>query len=622
MLPDLSPSSATDSVAEPDALAALRREHEALRDEAAALRRERDVLVRENDGLRAARITADEAGRAQPHPEDEAAAHAAEARFRTLAGALPQIVWTSGADDRTDYLNERWTEFTGLPAEHATPEQRVALIHPDDRDRALAVRSEGAARGEPYEAEFRLRRHDGVYRWVLGRAVPVRDDEGRMFRWFGTFTDIEDRRRTDERRAFLLDLSADLGRLAEPDVLVREGVERLRAWLGAASCTLFLVEAEGDAFVLAPQVSAGGAAAPLRVPAAAFATEFERLAAGEPLVGPDTATEPDAARAAAFARAGTGAYLTAPVVRAGVLVAVLSLRERGRRAWTPAEVELTRRVAELVWPAYENALLLQGLEAERDRLGALARTLEARVDERTARLAAQGTELEARNRDLHEFAQAAGHDLRAPLRTIRSFADLLAADYGARLDGEGQAFLDRLRAAAGRMDRLLTDLLAYARVTTHARPFEPVRLREVAENVVADLAAALAESGGAVRVGALPSLEADPSQMHQLLQNLVGNALKFHHAGSPPVVHIDGDADGERVRLTVRDEGIGFDERHAERIFAPFHRLHGQATYEGIGVGLAICRRIAERHGGTITAQSRQGEGATFVVTLPVRQGA
>jgi light-regulated signal transduction histidine kinase (bacteriophytochrome) len=183
------------------------------------------------------------------------------------------------------------------------------------------------------------------------------------------------------------------------------------------------------------------------------------------------------------------------------------------------------------------------------------------------------------------------------------------------------------------MQILIDDLLAFSRVTTKANPFEPVDLAKVAREVLSDLEVRVQQTGGEVEVGELPVIDADPLQMRQLFQNLIGNALKFHKEGKPPVVktysqivkpsaaEIDsGGSPQEVCQIYVQDNGIGFDEKYLSRIFILFQRLHGRSAYEGTGIGLAICRKIVDRHGGSITARSAPGQGSTFIVTLPVQQ--
>jgi signal transduction histidine kinase len=187
--------------------------------------------------------------------------------------------------------------------------------------------------------------------------------------------------------------------------------------------------------------------------------------------------------------------------------------------------------------------------------------------------------------------------------------------------------------AAGRMQTLINDLLTFSRVTTKTRPFVEVNLDQVAREVLSDLEVRLEQVKGRVELVNLPTLEADPLQMRQLLQNLIGNALKFRRPDEPPIVSLSAEPvewttpssvlparPCAAYRIAVSDNGIGFDEKYLDRIFTVFQRLHGRDAYEGNGVGLAVCRRIAERHGGNITAESRPGHGATFYVTLPARQ--
>ncbi len=235
--------------------------------------------------------------------------------------------------------------------------------------------------------------------------------------------------------------------------------------------------------------------------------------------------------------------------------------------------------------------------------------------------------LERSNYELQHFASIASHDLQEPLRKVRAFSDRLQMKYSRALGPDGQDYIERMQNATHRMQTLIDDLLAFSRVTTRAQPFIPVDLSQVTREVLTDLEVRVEQSGGRIEVGDLPVVEADPLQMRQLLQNLIGNALKFHRPKVPPVVTLSAEllpapqAPREQIcRLLVADNGIGFDEKYLDRIFAIFQRLHGRSEYEGTGVGLAICRKIVERHGGTITARSLPKQGAIFIITLPVRQ--
>jgi len=251
-----------------------------------------------------------------------------------------------------------------------------------------------------------------------------------------------------------------------------------------------------------------------------------------------------------------------------------------------------------------------------------------RAEREQARYAA---ELERSNRELEQFAYVASHDLQEPLRKIRMFSDRLEMKCSDLLDETGRECIHRMQNAAARMQALIDGLLTLSRVTTRGQNFVPCNLAEIIGEVVSDLETQIERVGGRVEIGHLPVIQADPLQMRQLFQNLIGNALKFHRVDEPPVVRVHGrfvhgrkqrtagmSAADERCRILVEDNGIGFEPRHAERIFGVFQRLHPRDVFEGTGVGLAICRRIVERHGGMIGAQSTPGRGSTFEVILPV----
>jgi PAS domain S-box-containing protein len=242
-------------------------------------------------------------------------------------------------------------------------------------------------------------------------------------------------------------------------------------------------------------------------------------------------------------------------------------------------------------------------------------------------------ELRRSNEELEQFAYVASHDLQEPLRKIRAFGDRLHAKFRDQVGPQGSDYIDRMQKSAARMQLLIDDLLTVSRVTTKAQPFAPVDLQSIVQGVLGDLEQRLTQTAGQVLVGALPTIEADASQMHQLLLNLIGNALKFHRPDVSPIVHvtaerIDAPLDGDPAsdasaaicRIVVADNGIGFDELFRDRIFQMFQRLHSRDKFEGTGVGLAICRKIVERHGGTIRAHSRPDQGATFEVLLPAKR--
>ena len=267
---------------------------------------------------------------------------------------------------------------------------------------------------------------------------------------------------------------------------------------------------------------------------------------------------------------------------------------------------------------------IQELRNEEKRLRALEQEVERQVAVRTAELEREKKEIESlaaelkrSNAELDLFASVASHDLQEPLRKIMGFGDQLARRNAERLDAEGLDFLARIRKTAARMSTLIEELLDFARVKTSDRPFEAVELAAVMDDVLLEVEERIAKSRARVEVGALPSVRADRLQMRMLLLNLVVNALKFQRAGEAPRVWVNAERRAGMVVLSVRDNGIGFDPRYREKIFEPFTRLHPRTEYEGSGMGLAICARIARRHGGSVSADSEPGRGASFTVVLP-----
>ncbi|MEZ0484734.1 PAS domain-containing sensor histidine kinase [Fibrella aquatica] len=240
-------------------------------------------------------------------------------------------------------------------------------------------------------------------------------------------------------------------------------------------------------------------------------------------------------------------------------------------------------------------------------------------------LEAMNQELLRSNDSLQQFAYVASHDLQEPLRKIQAFGDLLGEQYGAQLDQFGQDAVSRMQSAATRMSLLITDLLTYSRISTNRKPFQPVDLDQILTDVLGDLEVRIQETQAIIDRTPLPVIAGDPTLLRQLFQNLLSNALKFQAATNEvnykPHVQIDCQQeliDGRMwYYISISDNGIGFEPKYADRIFQVFQRLHGKKSYAGTGVGLAICKRVVDSHGGTITATSKPGEGATFNIRIP-----
>ena len=349
-------------------------------------------------------------------------------------------------------------------------------------------------------------------------------------------------------------------------------------------------------------------------------------ASSQPLIIPDARAHGLVCDNLAVGELGVVAYLGVPLFTPdGVAIGSLCAIDHETRTWTDQQVQVLSALADSAMTEIAVRLHLRERDDALAELRAINETLEARVRERTGELSRLNKELTKRNQELQHFAYIASHDLQEPLRKITAFAGLTLEDYGELLDDQGRYYLERMENAARRMAQLLRDLLQYSRVITHGQPFQPVDLQVLVAESVSDLDLSAAEAEADIKVSNLPTIEADPGQIQRLLRNLLTNALKFHRPGVPPRIEITAEVESygalpDVCRIEVRDNGLGFEEKFSERIFMPFERLHARGKYEGTGMGLAVCRRIAERHGGSIVARSQPGEGSSFIVRLPVRQ--
>lgn len=249
-------------------------------------------------------------------------------------------------------------------------------------------------------------------------------------------------------------------------------------------------------------------------------------------------------------------------------------------------------------------------------------SLHSLVEQRTADLEKVNKELQRSNEELENFNAVASHDLKEPIRKIISFGDRLI-ETEPDLSPAGKNYVERMQKSSLRMKSLIDGILEYSRVSKKPKKLEPIDLRKIVDEVLFDLESKIKSSQGTVNIFSLPIVQADPSQMRQLFQNLISNALKYRREGVAPVINLTSARNGNGTwKIRVEDNGIGFDEKYKDRIFNMFERLHGKSEFEGTGIGLAVCRKIVTRHKGTIVAESVPQKGTTFIITLPESQPA
>jgi len=525
----------------------------------------------------------------------EEAVSASEEKFRQLAESIPQLAWMTDADGSIFWYNQRWYDYTATTLEDMRGWGWQTVHDPAELPRVVEKFKAHIASGAPWEDTFPLRRHDGVMRWHLSLAQPIQDETGRVVRWFGTNTDITERREMEEA--------------------LRAAADRFRTLTEAVPQMVWTADPKGEftSFNRRWDTYTGGPMEPGRSGwvDVVHPEEVERMRTQWQLAVAHQADRfTDEFR---MKRASDGVYrwmlsVAVPLTDStGTVVEwVGSLTDIDDQKQQAVNLENTVRE--------RTAALMDEVE-ERKRAELQVRTVAA--------------ELARSNKELEQFAYIASHDLQEPLRKIQAFGDRLTTKFREPLPDAGKDYVDRMLVSAHRMRRLIDDLLSFSRVTSQAKPFSRVALGPLVHEVVSDLSERIEQSGGTVNVGELSEIAADPTQMRRLFQNLIANALKFQRPGVPPVVEVRSEATTiagpqeapvPAYRLTVRDNGIGFDEKYLDRIFQVFQRLHGRNEYEGTGVGLAICHKITERHGGSITAQSQVGEGTVFIIVLPAQQ--
>jgi PAS domain S-box-containing protein len=490
-------------------------------------------------------------------------------RYQSLVLAIAEVIWTRDSNGQMFGEQPSWTAYTGQTAEEYRGDGWIQAVHPDDRAQDLALWQRAVEARAPCEYEHRLRRSDGQYRHYSVRAVPVFADDGTIREWAGIHTDITQRKLTEES--------------------LRDGERRFRELADAM-----------------PQIVWGAR------PDGHFDYYNRRWY--------DVTGRPDGL---------TGDSSWADVVHPEDQDESLKRWHSAIRTGDAYEIEyrLKGKQGDFRW------YLTRALPV-RDRSGAITRWLGTctDIDERKQteeRLRLSAETLLRNNRELEEFASVASHDLQEPLRKVQAFVGCLRDEQADTLNVEGREYLDRIQNAAARMATLVSDLLEISRLSSKGTPFVPVDLNAVVKEVLSDLEPRLAQTSGRVEVMDLPTIASDPVQMRQLFQNLIGNALKFHKRDRAPIVRVSAEIidgagmngrpqAGGACQISVADNGIGFDEKYLTKVFTIFQRLHGRGEYEGTGIGLAICRKIVERHGGVITARSQLGQGATFIVTMPL----
>jgi PAS domain S-box-containing protein len=498
-------------------------------------------------------------------------------------------VWHLDIDEDRRVFDDQVCHLLGIdPARFTgTAKEFFDAVHPDDHDRVRAALVRTIEHGVPYETEYRAIWPDGGVHHITARGNLARDKNGRPVRINGLIWDITEHKRMEEEQLHLFELARQ--RNAETEAVF---------------------EAINDAVLIYDTNMNVQRVNSMFIPTYGFDPVnlnvreiIQRTQCRWPDGRPFRFEEQPTPRALRGETVLNQHFL---ITRPNGVEMALETSSGPLRSGD----DITGTVT--VWhDITERKQMEEDLRRSRDEL-------ELRVQERTTELNSYMAKLERSNQALQDFASIASHDMQEPLRKVISFGNMLRQKCGDSLEQSGNDYLNRMLDATERMQSLLTGLLEYSRVTTTTESFKEVDLSELISEVLSDLEVRIIKTGGEVHVGTLPVISADPTQMRQLFQNLIGNALKFHKQGEKPMVQVRSVCNTDSgCQIILEDNGIGFEEQYLDRIFAPFQRLHGRSEYEGTGMGLAICKKIVERHGGSITATSTPGKGTAFIINLP-----
>jgi len=492
-----------------------------------------------------------------------------EAEFRILAEAMPQMVWITRPDGWNVYFSQRWMDYTGLTLEESLGHGWNKPFHPDDRQRAWDAWQEATKVTGAYSLECRLRRADGIYRWWLILGAPLRGADGTIVKWFGTCTDISDRKQAEEA--------------------LRDSEERFRTMANCIPQLAWIARADGHVIWYNQRWYEYTGTTPEQMDNQGRQSLHDSEMLPKVMERWDTAISRGEPFDMEFPLRGSDGKFRAFLTR------IQPLKDPQGRVmqWfgTNTDVEALKQVE--------------------GKIQELNNELERRVAERTA-------QLEVANKELEAFSYSVSHDLRAPLRAVNGFAGIVLQEFSSLLPAEGRLQLERIRGAGLQMGELIDDLLAFSHVSRQSVNRRTLDTNKLAQAVLEELKPQLAGREIEIRTGDLPACHGDRGLLKQVWVNLLSNAVKYTR-GKPAIIEIGCRLENAETVYFVRDNGAGFDMRYARKLFGVFQRLHRSDEFEGTGVGLAIVQRIVHRHGGRIWAEAEPGKGATFYFTLKAK---
>ncbi len=513
----------------------------------------------------------------------EEARYKSEQIYHALGESIDYGIWICDPDGRNTYASESFLKLVGMTQEQCSNFGWGNVLHPDDAERTIAAWKECVRTGGTWDIEHRYRGMDGQWHSILARGVPIRDEHGEITCWAG--------------------INLDISRLKQAEEVIRKYTQDLSERIKELKCLYLVSETVRKSGLSQEEVLQESA-------------NLVTQAYMYPEITACCITWGDREYKTENFRKTPWSQSRAVMVHgeeAGT-IEVCYLKERPEEAEGPflaEERNLLNAIADLLGSSTERKRAEEALRKAHAEL-------ELRVRERTVELKQTVLELQRSNQDLEQFAYVSSHDLQEPLRMVSVYCGLIAKNYADKLDPNGREFLEFAVEGAQRMQELILNLLQYSRVKTHAGDLKPIDCNAVLATTLRLLRLEIEETGAQITADPLPTVRADDKQLIQVFQNLISNALKFRRPEEPPKIHVSAQPTNGEWLFSIRDNGIGIEQQYFKKIFVIFQRLHLRRLYPGTGMGLAIVKKIIERHGGEVCLESKPGEGSIFYFTLPL----
>ena len=503
-----------------------------------------------------------------------------EEHFRTFANSIQNLAWIANGDGWLYWYNQRWYDYTGATLEEMEGWGWEKVLHPDYTEKVVSISKEGWKRNEAFELTFPLRRHDGEYRWFLTRAYPLLDTDGNIERWVGTNTDITEQKNfTEELELKVKERTKEL-QIQNQTFEVAEKIARMGSYKW--NTTTGALEYSDNLFRL------------YDCEPREFVPTFEKFLS---FIHPDDLQQVMNNQEQTIEK---GALIETPYRIISKNGTIKYFRSSGKFSDEGDDRMLIGAVQDIS----------QDIAASKE-------------------LTAKNLELENANAELASFNYIASHDLQEPLRKIQGFSKRIINEEAGNLSDKGKDFFNRIDAAAQRMQNLILSLLSFSRTNTAETVFVKTDLNQILMDVEVTLQELIRKKRAEIKSQKLPTISAVPEQMNQLFLNLISNSLKYSRPNVAPLINItvekannseiEGQVNPNDLfwKISISDNGIGFEQQYEHKIFEMFQRLHGKSEYEGTGIGLVICKKIVLAHHGTISAIGKPGIGSTFTFFLP-----